>query len=348
MRMLWLDLFRGLAALVVVLYHLSPQLHLPRLQLGYLAVDLFFILSGIVLYGRYDAHIRSGMPSMEFAWHRMRRLYPMVVITVAFLLVRNSVAAYFSLATQVSNFQVLGLLTLLPMSHGTAFAFPANINMWSLLAEFLSNAVWFVVLRFSGPLLAPVFIISAISAMYFAMGHGSFDYGGSSGWEVVVQALARALAGFGLGCWIARRRPLSNVTPVIPLVIFAVTCAACITTMSSRPLYELAVILSGAALLSALMHRSPKSARVGRFCSYLGMLSFPLYLIHPACAGPVNLAIAHGMNNVAAVTLIPLTVAIAATFLNEAIVRRLPSRLPRWLNPSTYRRRRSKSRAACS
>ena len=336
MRMLWLDLFRGLAALVVMVYHFSIILGLPRIQFGYLAVDLFFVLSGIVLFGRYDAEIRSGMRALEFAWHRVRRLYPMVVITVVFLLLRNAARATstFPVTPGTDTLSVLGLLTLLPLSHGTPFAFPADGNIWSLLAEFLSNAVWFAALRFWRHLLTPIFVASSVAAVYFAWSHGSFDYGANPGWQEVVRALARALAGFGIGCWIARRRPLSDTPPLLPLAMLVLACAACQIPWTRGLLSELIVILSGAALLSTLMHRSPKSAWAGKLFGYLGMLSFPLYLIHPACKGFVVMAVAHGMNNVVAVIVIPLGVAIGATFVNEAIVRRLPSQLTRKASPA--------------
>jgi len=57
-----LDLVRGLAALVVLLYHVDFMFGLRYWLLhgGYLAVDLFFVLSGFVLSLTYGRSIADG------------------------------------------------------------------------------------------------------------------------------------------------------------------------------------------------------------------------------------------------------------------------------------------------
>src|SRR5690242_11295289 len=61
-HILSLDLGRGLAAVVVMLYHtnflfFATYKTFPR---GYLCVDFFFILSGYVIANSYDAKILNG------------------------------------------------------------------------------------------------------------------------------------------------------------------------------------------------------------------------------------------------------------------------------------------------
>ena len=57
-RYVTLDAMRGLAALVVVLFHTSVFLGPYRPKFGYLAVDLFFVISGFVLAKRYGRNLR--------------------------------------------------------------------------------------------------------------------------------------------------------------------------------------------------------------------------------------------------------------------------------------------------
>ena len=80
-----LDGLRGVAALVVIWYHLfegfasSPVDQ--RFNHGYLAVDFFFILSGFVVGYAYDDRWRRRSLSFGgFVKRRLIRLHPMVVL----------------------------------------------------------------------------------------------------------------------------------------------------------------------------------------------------------------------------------------------------------------------------
>jgi peptidoglycan/LPS O-acetylase OafA/YrhL len=68
---------RGVAALAVVAWH-EPELPCPTFQpgSGYLAVDLFFVLSGLVLAHAYDARFARGLSAGRFMIGRLIRLYP--------------------------------------------------------------------------------------------------------------------------------------------------------------------------------------------------------------------------------------------------------------------------------
>ena len=85
-----LDGLRGVAALIVVCYHIfegfsfaeitngagDGMIHI--LNHGYLAVDFFFLLSGFVLSYAYDG--RSEMKKTDFFKRRLIRLHPMLVM----------------------------------------------------------------------------------------------------------------------------------------------------------------------------------------------------------------------------------------------------------------------------
>src|SRR5215467_2969310 len=84
-----LEALRGLAALVVLGSHsLSGNL---RPQSGYLAVDLFFVLSGFVIAHAYRDRIERGLTIGAFIKLRLIRLYPLYLagslITVLVILV---------------------------------------------------------------------------------------------------------------------------------------------------------------------------------------------------------------------------------------------------------------------
>ncbi|WP_250003929.1 acyltransferase [Actinoplanes sp. M2I2] len=86
-RLAWLDALRGLAAVTVVLFHLSPQVigtgpHLAVLRhidLGKYAVLLFFLVSGYVIPMSLERH-----GSLRRFWiGRLCRVYPAYLATIA-------------------------------------------------------------------------------------------------------------------------------------------------------------------------------------------------------------------------------------------------------------------------
>ena len=81
-----LDGLRGVAALVVILYHIfegyafASNGTIDTLNHGYLAVDFFFILSGFVIGYAYDDRWGKGLTMKNFFKRRLIRLHPMVIM----------------------------------------------------------------------------------------------------------------------------------------------------------------------------------------------------------------------------------------------------------------------------
>ena|ERR1700730_5639017 len=78
-----LDGVRGVAAILVALFHLRNRFlgfnNFPGGD-GYLAVDLFFVLSGFVLSHAYLPRFQNGMSPSQFMKARLIRLYPLYII----------------------------------------------------------------------------------------------------------------------------------------------------------------------------------------------------------------------------------------------------------------------------
>jgi peptidoglycan/LPS O-acetylase OafA/YrhL len=75
-----LDGFRGIAAIAVVVAHGWVLLGYKVAVHGYLAVDLFFLLSGFVIAQAYEQRLRNGMTLADFCRRRWLRLYPMIAL----------------------------------------------------------------------------------------------------------------------------------------------------------------------------------------------------------------------------------------------------------------------------
>ena len=78
-----LDALRGIAAIIVVTFHLTEPLGTGHFDIlvnhGYLAVDFFFLLSGFVISYAYDDRWEK-MSMKQFFKRRLIRLQPMVIL----------------------------------------------------------------------------------------------------------------------------------------------------------------------------------------------------------------------------------------------------------------------------
>lgn len=82
-----LDGLRGVAAVLVILYHFGEGFATSAVDQmmnhGYLAVDFFFVLSGFVIGYAYDRRWKNkDMTTGRFMLRRIIRLQPMVVLSV--------------------------------------------------------------------------------------------------------------------------------------------------------------------------------------------------------------------------------------------------------------------------
>ena len=81
-----LDGLRGVAALLVVWYHVfegyafAGGTLIESINHGYLAVDFFFILSGFVISYAYDDRWGRSLTMKNFFKRRLIRLHPMVIM----------------------------------------------------------------------------------------------------------------------------------------------------------------------------------------------------------------------------------------------------------------------------
>jgi peptidoglycan/LPS O-acetylase OafA/YrhL len=79
-RFTLLDALRGIAALVVVQFHLHELFGRLIFPHGYLAVDFFFMLSGFVLRFAYQQRLDTGWSLSRFLRVRLIRLYPLYLL----------------------------------------------------------------------------------------------------------------------------------------------------------------------------------------------------------------------------------------------------------------------------
>ena len=188
---------RFIAATWVILYtwihELNAQLSFGLFDKGYLGVDLFFILSGFILaYVYLEDFGERRFDYGEFVNHRLARIYPLHIATLAFTLLLIGAAAVkgVKLDPNAGNWASLPAHIFLVQAWGLAPAASFNHPSWSISAE------WFAYLTFPAtaaaawalrnrPILAVAGAIAIMAVLYIgfvaitgvSLTHATFQWG---------------------------------------------------------------------------------------------------------------------------------------------------------------------------
>lgn len=264
-----MDAMRGVAAICVMLFHAAPATPLPMTG-GFLAVDLFFCLSGFVIAHSYADRLRAGMTLRTFILRRVARLWPM-----------GAVGALLAIALHGG---ALSTLLLLPDPR-TAQLFTANPPLWSLLTEALVNLLFAAAVLHGRPGMVRagtiVAIAAAASLLTLALGRGAILSSAGVDWATFPVGLARCLLGFGAGValhalWQGRgARQTATWLAALPLLA---AVGVFWLMPESAGFAGLAVIVLVVPLLTwaAARWQLPWT----KAADLLGRLSYPLYCIH--------------------------------------------------------------------
>jgi peptidoglycan/LPS O-acetylase OafA/YrhL len=300
-----LDGLRGVAAVMVVLYHLfeafSPDQALTQwINHGYLAVDFFFLLSGFVIAYAYDD--RWGrMSTWDFFKRRLIRLQPMVVMgmIVGALLFYPQASDTYPLIDKTSIVTLVGVMllgfTLLPLPpsldiRGWDEMHPLDGPAWSLFFEYIANIVYALVLhRLPVRVLSFLVLLAACLLVEVAV----FGKGGDliGGWSIDAKQLhigfGRLLYPFLAGMLLFRLGKTIQVPyafAVCSVLLILVFCSPRVGGASHlwmNGVFEAACVIVVFPMIVAIGAGSTThdgvSLRVARF---FGEVSYPLYITH--------------------------------------------------------------------
>lgn len=310
-RMPALTGIRGIAACWVVGYHISTNLAGPLgnfpgrdtlvLRNGYLAVDLFFMLSGFVLahsyFPRFGTSRMAAVP--DFAIGRLFRILPlnwaMLVALLALSRALPSTAWSNEPMTAASFAASMALVQAWGFSSATSWNFPA----WSLSAEWAAYTLFPLLLlvgrqsqNASLALAAGAAALIFLCAMMIGFGNASLDHSWLLG-------LPRCFLQFVAGACFWRAFDLGRFNDRhadATLVIGLAGLAAVIVFVRA----ELVAPFAFAAIIIACACRSRAAAKLfgNRPVLFLGEISFSIYLSHGIIlSGAVILARSLGLAN---------------------------------------------------
>ncbi|WP_337847483.1 acyltransferase [Sphingomonas sp.] len=204
---------RGLAAISVIGVHAATLFGALVPAHGYLAVDFFFILSGIVMAASYDARFADGALDLRrFAAMRLIRLMPTIAAATLIAALLSAAILMTGRGDGVIPFDSIGAiavsagLTMVlvpqPWVDGRNY-YPLNGPFWSLAFELLVNIVFAAFWRWlHGARLIAVLAVLAAGVVLLTPAEGSFE----QGFAIEHAALAACRAGFGFFAGVALAR----------------------------------------------------------------------------------------------------------------------------------------------
>lgn len=288
-RYIFLDGIRGFAALVVLTRH-TTELWSVDFFRNYLAVDLFFILSGFVIGHAYEAKlVRNSLTARDFIITRLIRLYPIYFssLLICLILTITNIAPTIktsSTETTALTFSLSALM--LPSKISTSPSlFPVNGPYWSLFFELIDNFLY-VYLR---PLLTNRIIFTLVILFGFlvssvALLRGDLDVGHTWSIGSIAAGFSRSSFGFLTGILIFRNKErLSLIFKEFHFPWLATIFIIAILLLPSSEKLNPYIDIASVILLFPILITIAAQGRITKgekLLSSLGSASYPVYVLH--------------------------------------------------------------------
>ncbi|MCW2224049.1 peptidoglycan/LPS O-acetylase OafA/YrhL [Bradyrhizobium japonicum] len=305
-----LDSLRGIAAVCVVVHHfvtserftdLFPHksfLDVPLFQNGWPFVDLFFVLSGIVITLNYAEKRFRSFAFREFFVRRLARIYPMhfatLLLYVLFRLIKLgfiAVGVLHARTTAIESDTLYSFSINLLLLHALGFANTLSWNApsWSISAEFYTYILFGVVLFYARSrqsirvfyLISLVLIAASALLVIFGMHKTTLEFHYDFG-------IFRCVIGFFLGALALGAVPYLRSIPIreplqTPIqAVFVVSAFILVCIVGWEPLVSFMAPLVFAAMFVSLLlfpqRAIPRLLSV-RALVWLGRRSYSIYMI---------------------------------------------------------------------
>lgn len=298
-----LDGLRGVAAIVVVCFHLFEAYatsHVDQIiNHGYLAVDFFFILSGFVIGYAYDDRWKT-LTIKEFLKRRFIRLHPMVVIGA----VIGAIMFYFQGCSvwDVSKVTVTMLIVatlmnafLIPATPGVEIRgltemYPLNGPSWSLFFEYIGNILYaFFIRKLPTKALSILILLAGCGLAAFAIWgpYGDICVGFALTGDNMLGGSLRLLFSFSAGLLLSRIFRPAHIKGAFWICSLSVIVLLSVPRLGGNEHFWMNGIYDTVcfALLFPLIVYLGASGKTTdktttRICKFLGDISYPLYMVH--------------------------------------------------------------------
>ncbi|MBO9519296.1 MAG: acyltransferase [Porphyrobacter sp.] len=289
-RFIALDSLRGLAAVMVVVFHMGAFGLIASLEVfrhAWLMVDFFFVLSGFVIAASYGDRLSGGFSRTRFMLLRLGRVVPLHAATVLLFLAFEVLFVRLFLHQNHDVFYFWRGFLLLDgfAEHTGNFYAPVS---WSISVEvmlYLAAAVLFGLGR-TGLAIAVAGATAALLAMATGWNHTGFGI-----------LLQRGVLGFSLGvlCFTLHRRWNWRIDVAAITAIELASIAAIVWLLVEMPFGRFTTIACYPLFAATVLVFARDRGWVSRWLQlgplvWVGTLSYSIYMTHMLVLRPLNRA----------------------------------------------------------
>jgi peptidoglycan/LPS O-acetylase OafA/YrhL len=290
-----LESIRGLAALLVVFHHIpkwNTLLDIGIINNGYLMVELFFVLSGYVIYTAYSHKITNKNDLFRFQFLRFGRLYPVhLLFLVVFIFIelakyiaqsklgitnlglqpfeKNNLTAFIQ---QLFLIQAVG-----PTDNALTFNGPA----WSISVEFYTYLIFGICVLFASKKKNLLFSLIAFASVILLASQTTFGF----------EDLLRCLAGFFIGCLTALVTKALKITMPKYASILVLAAIIYFLQIKTNSQFDFVIYFLTATLIASLVLSKNGYLNYAlnfRVLTWLGSISYAIYMSHSAILWAVD------------------------------------------------------------
>ena len=309
---------RGIAAWVVVFYHIRSSfteyvpIEVARVAAkGYLAVDLFFVLSGFVMWLSYsDKFNDMGLRAVpSFIVRRFARIYPLHFFMMVVAIIMALAAEFLGNSNRQYPFAELPLHFFLVQNWGFTNSLQWNDPAWSISTEFacylLLPFASLVLLRWRGTPLIWILLILAFSTIlsYVFAESGAVGIGDN----IPQLGLARCLAEFFCGVftclfWKSAKQAHQPQTVTIMISVVSITMLFGWYFGLVYEVFATPITLSALIFVLAITSNNACNPLSNPLAVFLGNISYSTYLVHYLLWAIVKLFFVSDLTNISALT----------------------------------------------
>lgn len=280
-RFLHLDALRFIASAGIVAFHYqewvrwrSPPVRLEALFGFGQFVDLFFVISGIVIVDLYRGRINRPRDYGRFLRKRVARLLPLHVATLAFFCAIAVLAERFGRAGSNADWSCLAPTTLLIHAFGMCHGLSFNTPSWSISAE-MAMYVGF-------PLVALLLTRSWLAwFVWLAILVALSGLGGAAWYERTYDlGVVRAIPAFLFGGLLAGRRDLLGRVPAAATFMWIGLALFVALRIAEAPAALRVACVYLVPLFGLAADEQRRAGRAVRAIAPLGQLTYSIYMLH--------------------------------------------------------------------
>ena len=282
-----LDGMRAVGAFLVVMRHVPVFFGPIRVPESFLAVDLFYLVSGFVVAHAYGERLRTGASVWTFMKTRLIRLYPLYLFGLGLGLIAALIAVITDPTGWWQPYKIVEAIAtglfLIPMVPGLGASGSAlDGPTWTLLPELVVNFIYAALIKVMNLwVILAIMLVGGALVIYGEFNAGTLDIG----YNPTDQWAAIARAGYSFFAGVLVFKLVGTAEKVSPLIAWGAVAVMGLI-LAGQPgddyvsYYELAAVLVAFPLLLAVGARFEPGPIASKVFSYIGLMSYGIYIVH--------------------------------------------------------------------